>query len=187
MKERFLRQIYRFDSEREAYQVVIDLDNYRDVYSDWDYSPMVNRDLDDDLLDYLMDCSREIGLSRVMEVIFYIPKGIVNESREEKSVEGFRHYFRYRIRKVKGERLRLFKKSGMLFGVGILFLTTANLLPQRVESTFIGELLSEGLFIGAWVAMWEIFTAFFFDIQDLNLRIRHYMRLQKIPVRYRTK
>ncbi len=187
MKERFLQQIYPYDPNLEIYQVVINLDDYRDVYSDWDYSPLVNRDLDDDLFDYLMGCSREIGLKRSMEVIFYIPGSIVDKSREAKSITGFSRYFSYRIRKVKGERGRVLRKSGILFSVGSLFLLAANTLQHQVGLNFTGELVSEGLFIGAWVAIWEIFSVFFFDIQELNWKIRHFERLREIPVRYQIK
>lgn len=184
MKERHLKQMYAYDSTQKVYQIGIALDNYRDVYSEWDYSPMANRDLDDDLFDYLMDCSKEIGLKRAIEVHFFIPPNIVDVQREKKSVEGFRHYFAYRIRKVKGERMRILQRSVLLFGLGGFFLLTANILQTKVELKLVGELLSEGLFIGAWVAIWEIFSSFLFDYQDLNLKIRHYERLKKAPLAY---
>lgn len=187
MKERFLQQIYPYDPNGKIYLVVINLDDYRDVYSDWDYSTLLNRDLDDDLFDYLMGCSQEIGLKRSLEVIFYIPSGIVDKNRESKSIVGFSRYFGYRIRKIKGELRRVLRKSGILFSIGSLFLLAANTLQNEVGWNFTGELIVEGLFIGAWVAIWELFSVFFFDIQELNCKAKHFQRLQNAPVRYQTK
>ena len=187
MKDKFLKELYRYDEKNKAYHVVVDLDTYRDVYSEWDYSPMVNRDLDDGLLDFLMDCSSEIGLKRNMVVDFFIPKDIVNKEREKKSIKGFHHYFFYRIRKIISERARKFKKLIILFVIGLLFISVANLLNLFIEDEFTINLISEGLFIGAWVAMWEIFNTFFFHISDLNHKINHYKRLQQVPINYKVK
>ncbi len=100
MKEKELKELYRYNEATLSYHVDITLDLYRDVYSEWDYSPFTNRDLDDDLLDYLMECSYEIGLSRRL------------------------------------------------------------------------------------VALWEIFTIWFFSITKLNYMLRHYRRLQSVVIEY---
>ncbi|MFW5780771.1 MAG: hypothetical protein ACOCWI_04910 [Bacillota bacterium] len=187
MKDKFLKELYRYDEKEKSYHVVVDLDTYRDVYSEWDYSPMTNRDLDDDLLEYLMDCSGEVGLKRKMVIDFYIPKDIVNKKREEKSIKGFHHYFFYRIRKIQSQRGRKFRKLGALLVIGFLFIALANLLNLFIEDEFIINLISEGLFIGAWVALWEIFNTFFFNISELSHRIKHYKRLQAVPINYKVK
>lgn len=187
MKDKYLQEVYRLDKKENAYHVVVDLDTYRDVYSDWDYSPLANRDLDDDLLDYIMDCSEEIGLKRKMVIDFFIPKDIVNQERERKSTTGFHRYFIYQIRRIKGERGRKLKNMLVLFLIGILFLSLANVLKFFTLNEFTSNLISEGLFIGAWVALWEIFHTLFFSIYELNHKIRHYKRLQTVQINYKVK
>lgn len=186
MKDKFLQELYKYDSIDDSYHVTIDLDSYRDVYSEWDYSPVINRDIDDDLIDYLMDCSQEIGLRRNMAIDFYIPDDIVNEEKERKSVIGFHHYFAYRIRKIKAERLRKLNKLYILLIIGVAFLSSANLIGMFITG-FASSIISEGLFIGAWVAVWEIFNTIFFGIGELSRKLKHYNRLRMIPINYKVK
>lgn len=187
IKDKFLRKLYNYNELNKAYHVVIDLENYRDAYSDWDYSPMNNRDLDEDLFEYLMECSYEIGLSRKMAIDFYIPREIANEEREKKSKTGFRHYFSYQIRKINNERYDKFKTTVTLFTIGFVFLFFANYLDGRIHYPVVDEFIKEGLFIGAWVAIWEVFSALFFDVKKLTNKIKHYRRLKEIEIRYQFK
>jgi hypothetical protein len=187
MKDKMLKSVYRYDALDDSYHVVIDLDTYRDVYSEWDYSPVTNRDLDEDLIEYLLDCSIELALKRKMVVDFYIPSEIVNHKRERKSVNGFRHYFAYQIRRIKSDRLQMLKNSTILLAIGILFLTIAILSEGKIDNHLLSKLVTEGLFIGAWVALWEIFSTLFFDVKKLSDKINHYDRLMKIDINYKVK
>jgi hypothetical protein len=187
MQDKFLKEMYKYDETDNSYHVVIDLDTYRDVYSEWDYSPFANRDIDDDLFEYMMECSHEIGLKRNMAIDFYIPENIVNPDKERKSILGFRHYFVYRIRKIKAERLRKLKKLAVLFIIGIAFLSIANTLNLLFDNIFAINILTEGLFIGAWVAVWEIFNTLFFSVNELVDKIKHYQRLNKMQIYYKVK
>lgn len=184
MKDKILREIYEYDKESKTYIARIDLDSYRDVYSEWDYSPLINRDLDDDLLEYLVECSFEIGIKRKMAITFFIPAGIYNEISERRSIEGFRHYFGYQIRKIKNERMRQWKTIILFTVIGLLMMLASVFLEPYLTNIIAYRTIVEGLNIGAWVALWEIFTILFFDINKLNLKIKHYKRLQEVSIRY---
>lgn len=187
MKDTFLKTLYNYDETDDTYHIVIDLDTYREVYSSWDYSPLSYRDLDNELQQYLMDCSNEIGIKRKIAIDFYIPKEIVNEEREAKSIKGFRSYFFYRIRKLKSERIRKIKASSVLLIIGILLLSLANFLELYISNMYASKLITEGLFIGGWVAMWEIFSTFFFVVNGINHKLKHFKRLQNVPINYKEK
>ena len=187
MQDKFLKEQYKYDSNDNSYHVVIDLDTYRDVYSEWDYSPIANRDIDEDLLKYIMDCSEEIGIKRNMVIDFYIPNEIFNLEREKKSIKGFHQYFFNKIRKILSERVRKIKKLFVLLIIGMAFLSMAGLISSLAVGQFVGGLLAEGLIIGDWVAMWEIFNTLYFSISELNHKIRHYKRLQNVPINYKIK
>jgi len=184
MKEKMLKELYRYNKVEVSYHVDITLDSYRDVYSEWDYSPFTNRDLDDDLLDYLMECSYEIGTRRNLVISFHLPQELKDEKKEMRSIEGFRHYFSYRIRKLKGEQVRQIRNTLMLTVIGVLLLVFAYFLEEAVPVDFFSKTIVEGLYIGAWVALWEIFTIWFFSITQLNYMLKHYRRLQKVVIEY---
>lgn len=182
MKEKTLKQYYKYDKESKTYHVDIDLDAYRDVYSEWDYSPMVNRDLDEDLIEFILECSYEIGLKRKLKIVFHIPEKMIHHEREEKSKQGMYHYFAYQIRKKKGHMFRLLKTSILYLLVGIMFLVAAVSM-HKVDQLFFNT-LQEGLYIGAWVALWEIFSIWFFKMSEIRTEIKHFRRLETIEISY---
>lgn len=182
MRDKTLKQYYRFNHSKGIYLVDVDLDEYRDVYSEWDYSPMVNRDLDDDLIEYILEASFEIGLKRDMGLVFHIPKELENESRERRSILGIRHYFQYQIRKVRGQIMRQLKTSLIFLLIGMGFLVTAITLPT--QTNIVLTTIREGLFIGAWVALWELFSIWFFQMAELRLKIKHYRRIIAMEIHY---
>jgi hypothetical protein len=187
MKDKYLKRLYRFDENDKSYHVVIDLDTYRDVYSEWDYSPYNNRDLDEDLLEYLVECSEEISLKNKMVIDFYVPKEIVDPEREKKSILGFREYFSYSLRKIKSLKLRKLKNSFFFFLIGVGLYIGSNILKTSILNIYLSDILSEGLFIGAWVAIWEIFSILFFEVSNLNYKMKHFKRLKSASIFYHEK
>ena len=187
MKDKALKEFYHYNKSEKTYEVRIDLDQYRDVYSEWDYSPMINRDLDEDLIEFLLESSYEIGLTKKMKIIFFIPKSLEDQAKEVKSVEGMRHYFDYQIRRVRGQVFRKLKMSLVFLVIGLGFLLLAGLSRIYSQGDFFSISFSEGLYIGAWVALWEIFSIWFFQISDLRRKIRHFKRLSIIEIKYLSK
>jgi hypothetical protein len=187
MKDKSLKNIYTYDQVTHEYLVKIDLDNYRDVYSEWDYAPMVNRDLDDDLIEFLLESSYEIGLKRKMSIVFFIPKQLEDKKKEERTSLGMQHYFKYQIRRIKGQLMRQIKVSIFFLILGLLFLISATFIQQSFKNGFLMHTLTEGLYIGGWVALWEIFSIWFFQIAEHKRKIKHFKRLQASKLSYKPK
>lgn len=184
MNDKLLRELYRYNPEDKSYNVDIELNEYRDVYSEWDYSPFINRDLDEDLLKYLMECSIEISRKRKMIVNFFLPEYLFDKQREERSKEGIKHYFSYKARKIKFSRWTLIRNS-LIFGiVGSFFLATSYFMEYYMQDEVALKLMSEGLKIGAWVAIWEIFSIVFFEVNEINSKLKHYNTLKDLIIVY---
>ncbi len=187
MNDKLLKEIYRYKKDDKSYNVDIELDAYRDVYSEWDYSPFINRDLDEDLLDYLIECSLEISTKRKMIVNFFLPNYLFDKGREDRSKEGINHYFSYRIRKTRLHRWSLVRNSLIFGALGALFLVASYYIELSTKDEVILKLVSEGLIIGAWVAIWEIFSILFFQVNELNSKLKHFNRLKELSFRYHYK
>ncbi|WBW97277.1 hypothetical protein [Oceanirhabdus sp. W0125-5] len=185
MKKIDLKKLYSYDDKEKAFNIDINLDYYRDVYSEWDYSPIANRDLDEDLLDYLMSCSYEIPLKNKVIINFYLPANIKDENREKKSIIGIKNYFSYKIRKVYLKRFRMIKNTLIYLFVGIGLLLGAYMIQNIITNNFLLQVLPEGLLIGAWVLIWEIFSIWFFQVSKLGFKLKHYKRLKNSTIIYR--
>jgi len=187
MKDKELRKIYRFSSKDNAYYLDIQLEDYRDAYSEWDYSPFINRDLDDDLIEYIMACSYEIPRSRNMIINFHLINQQYDAKREKRSIQGMYNYFDYRLRKIRNTRIRTFRDTIAFLVVGSILLVLGALADRYISGSIIAQLLSEGLFIGGWVMIWEMFSTWFFNIRNLTYEIKHFLRLKETSIIYEYK
>ncbi|MDD2371235.1 MAG: hypothetical protein PHQ32_04465 [Firmicutes bacterium] len=178
-----LKNIYSIDS-KDDFIIDLQLDRYRDVYSDWDYSPYQNRDLDDDLVEYLLECSYEIGHHYKMKVLFHLPKMIKDKNKELVSIKGIRHFFAYQYKRNKTQMLRVIRDTLIFFLLGILMITIGTILKNSLTINLFNQVLIEGLYIGGWVMMWEMFSTWFFQVNKYRNKIKHFKRLQNIEYEY---
>jgi hypothetical protein len=59
MKNKKFKLSRFYKVKKNNVSIDIKFDQYRDVYSEWDFSPFTNRDLDDDFVEYLYETSLE--------------------------------------------------------------------------------------------------------------------------------
>jgi hypothetical protein len=182
MKKIDLKRLYRYDMEKELYYIDIQLEDYRDAYSSWDYSSLNNRDLDDDLTEYLLECAYELTAKNKIMIDFHILHQDKDDTREERTREGIYNYFNYEIRKLSNQRLRLIRDTFYFFLIGSIFLLAGSIIAHLFTETIVTNLISEGFFIGGWVMIWEMFTTWFFNINKLTHTIKTYRKLRDIPI-----
>lgn len=183
-KHEDLKKIYRFDKESNSYNIDIGIDFYRDLYSDWDFAPIHNRDIDEDLMNFIEDCSGEIPINTKIRINFFLPKKMFNKKREEKSIIGLKNFFNYSIKKLIFKRREMIQSTIIYGSLGSLFLIFGFFLQSVLTNVFLSEFLPEGLFIGGWVLIWEIFSIIFFKLRTIGKRINNHRRLLNSEILY---
>lgn len=181
------KKIYRYNKKKDTYFLDIALDYYKDIYDEWDFSPVRNRDLDKELIEYLEGCSHEIPLKSKIEINFHLPERLLDEDKERESIQGFRHYFKYSFTKLIYERRRYLWSTVMYAAFGMSLLVGGFLIRGRIEATKelrILSLIPEGLYIGAWVLIWEVFSMLLFEYRNLRRRIFEHKRLVAAKIVY---
>lgn len=177
MKLKELKKMYKFSTENNAFIIDIQLEDYRDAYSDWDFSPFTNRDLDEDLSDYLLECSREIPSKYKLIVDFHIISQLRNDNREEKSIIGMHNYFKYQLRKLRNKKVQVLMDVVTFLSIGSILLLVGFYFDEFFKESILLSVLAEGFFVGGWVMLWEMFSTWFFDLKKLKNRYKHYERL----------
>ena len=168
--------------------ILIDVtaDRAEDLYSDFDRSaPYIRRDLDPELVDYLIHDARELG--RVpFAVQFTLARRPDDEgrSRIRRSVNSF---FLYLVEVQRRKVRQLVRRSLVLFciGLGLLFASVWTNSGINPESAVIATVFAQGLTIAAWVSLWEALATFLIDwlphLGDITL----YRRLANASLRFR--
>ena len=181
------KKFYRYDSRQERFYIDIDLDFYRELYNEWDFSPQHNRDLDQDLLDYLEHCCYEIPRRHALCISLNLPVAVRDPEREKRSIEGFRNYFTYLVRREQSRSKIYYQKIAAFLTLGSVLLISASLLEHQLNFYLKTNLLSEGILVGGWVCFWEVFSILFFQLSEHRKKIRTFSRLlnAQIVFRYR--
>ncbi|MBN1410192.1 MAG: hypothetical protein JW969_05055 [Spirochaetales bacterium] len=174
---------YRYSGNTVYIDIRIDF--YREIYNEWDFSPMVNRDLDDDLLEYIESSAEEIPQKYSLCIVFNIPRNLKDADKEEKSIKGFHYFFTYQIRRIKIERKKNFRSAFMYGFFGLVLIFIAYFLRQASFNIPFFDVIIEGFFIGGWVLFWELFSSIFFKHRNIIHRKNTLERLMKSTIMYR--
>jgi len=176
MKKSYLKKIYRFDNQKEAYIIDVDLDYYEEIFNDWDASPVRKKDLDPDLVHYLETSSEEIPKRNNLTLHFSLPLAQKDKEKEKKVLAGIRNYYNSTLYFTKKDLSYNFRKIAFFITLGFSFILFAYLAQNELNLNLGFDVLIEGVFIGGWVLLWEAFSLFFFSMHELRKKRRMYLR-----------
>lgn len=179
------QKVYRYDSGKDLFFIDIDLDFYREIYNAWDFSPQINRDLDEDLLEYLENCCAEIPPRHAICISLNLPEAVYAPEREARSREGFTNFFTYLVRRERSRSKNFYQKIAFFIALGSLLLVLASVMQHQLNSFLHTDILSEGIVVGGWVCFWEVFSILFFELAEHRKKIRTFRRLLNAEIIFR--
>ena len=149
--------------ERGSFLIEIRLRELRQLFNTLDPAPFYEKDLDPAAEEYLVSAMREIG-AHPSRLVLHLPRGTTGEDAYG-VVLAIRNYFVHRSRHTR-EQLRLLFVRGLIsLLIGLAFLVACLSLRQllAVSSDPFMTVLSEGLLILGWVAMWKPVEIFLYE------------------------
>lgn len=176
MKKPYLKKIYRYDNQKQAYIIDIDLDYYQEIFNDWDASPVRKKDLDPDLVHYLESSSEEISKKNNLTIHFSLPVDQKDKSKEKKVLAGIHNYYNSTLYFTRKELNFSLRKIALFVTLGFSFILFAYLAQNQLNLNLGFDVLIEGVFIGGWVLLWEAFSLFFFSMHELRKKKSMYIR-----------
>lgn len=186
MKRDFLS---RYEKDGQG-NIIVDVSARRveDLYNDFDKSaPYIRRDLDQDLADYLIECARELG--RVQFIIRFTLADSPDEPRSLRIKRSLNTYFLYLAETEIQKILQMFRRSSILFaiGLGILFVAVSLNRILGPERSVTANVFAEGLTIAAWVSLWEALAIFLVEWFPHRKNVMLYRRLANAQIIFRSK
>ncbi len=149
-----------------------------DLYNDFDKSaPYIRRDLDQDLADYLIECARELG--RAPFIIRFTLANPPDESKSSRIRHSLNTYFLYLAETEIQKILQMFRRSVILFAIGLCILFVAVSLNRLLgpERSVTANVFAEGLTIAAWVSLWEAIAIFLVEWFPHRKNVALYKRM----------
>lgn len=165
--------------------IEIALDQYSDIFNEWDPAPFKRREIDADLELYLEGSAEEIPSKYPIELYFIIPAGSRNQLMEQESRSALKSFFTFRIYFLKRDLRKVNIRILRYLVTGFILLWVGTIYPGHTSDAPWATVITEGIFIGGWVFLWEAVSLFFFSNRDLYQRRKMYKRLLDSPIFFR--
>jgi len=170
------RILDRYETMQDG-NVIIDVAARRieELYDNFDKrAPYHRKDFDDDLVEYLTGCVREIGQPAFV-VRFTIEQGLSKELMEMVR-SGMHSFFMYRMEVEYAALKKMIRTSSLLLLSGVLILALSLWVSRffllNGDGSFSDRFFVEGLTIIAWVSIWEGLATFLLNFTPHLYRIR---------------
>jgi len=185
---RLVNQLQSYYREEEGtYLIEIKLNQLQQVFNSLDPSPFLDRDLDDNAENYIINSVDEFPLNTPLKLVFYLPSNEQNTARHLLP-SALHNYFDYR-QQGEQRKLRTIWRQGrisLLIGLSFLFvcLSLSELISRFGTDTFI-HFLEEGLLISGWVALWRPLEIFLYEWWPVSHQQKIFAKLAYIPIEIR--
>lgn len=143
--------------------IEITLRELKQLFNTLDPAPFHEKDLDPAAEEYIVSAVRELG-SQPSRLMLQLPQGTTDDEACG-AVEAIRNYFADRTRHAREQLRLLFVRGVISLLIGLAFLATCLSVRELLMATVQrgDAILSEGLLILGWVAMWKPVEIFLYD------------------------
>jgi RsiW-degrading membrane proteinase PrsW (M82 family) len=186
MEKLKLKDLYTYHLESNKYVLEIDIDQYQDMFNTWDAAPLKRKDIEPDLMDYLETAGRDIPLKYDLIISFIMPEAARDEKKEVMAKDALSMQFRYAISQVNASLTFNYRRILTFLIMSLIFLFINYLLRDALLNQALTIAL-EGLLVGGWFLLWNVFSIFILDNSVLNKRKRVLARYVKTDVVFTSK
>lgn len=172
----------RYEKDQQGnYILNVSIPKYKSLYDDFDktMTSFLKKDLDEDFVNYIIECASEIGTKRD----FIIRLDILDENKDElkeiKIKESFQTYFSYLIENEKNHIGKMIRKSVFNMIMAFVFIFFSMVLYSVQGSSLFDKTIVEGFNIVAWVAMWQVMENVLFDWRPSFEKIKVYKTIKE--------
>jgi len=138
--------------------IELELHSIMQIFNSFDPAPFHEKELDPEAEEYIYNTVGEFPLKKPLGIILYVPPSEVDKETEHTLKEAIRNHFSYRkvLTDIELRRLLQRGRRNMIIAIVFLFLCLLIIrLLSTLEGDLVNTMLSEGLTIIGWVAMWE--------------------------------
>lgn len=161
-----------------AYSIDVKLHAIGDLFKSIDPSPLVERDIDDEIEEFIVGWAREAPHGAKLRVVIHLQQAELFDAPKIRT--SIANYFAYLSDRQKQRIRRLLHDGRRALAIGLLFLLACSLLGPGLSTIIggaVGSMLKEGLLIIGWVANWRPVEIFLYDWRPMREQLRIYDRL----------
>lgn len=177
-----------YGREGKCYLIEMHLSEVRRLFNSLDPAPFIEKDLDADAESYIVDTVLDFPPAIALKLVIYLPAHECDSEQAHSIPEAVRNYFDYRAHHADMNlRFMLLQGRASLI-IGLLFLfgcLAAREMLGAMDAGLVRDILSEGLLICGWVAMWRPIQIYLYDWWPIRRMRRSYEKIRAMPVEVR--
>jgi hypothetical protein len=168
--------------------VEIRLSRLQQLFNSLDPSPFHEKDLDADAEEYIVGSVDEFPLPQPLRLVIQLPADQLALAESANLQDAIHNYFAYRLAEAR-RRVRFQLREGRIaLVIGLLFLFLCTSIREAILAFGHGtasQMLSEGLLILGWVAMWRPLQIFLYEWWPIRHHGRVFAKLATMRVELR--
>lgn len=177
--------MYPFNQKTNTVTIPMRLKTYADLYNPIDPSPAPTRDLSEEVVDYLVQCSDEIDLGYKLELSIEMLAVDRDDASERDCGKSIRSFFTHEIFVTNNRKNRNSRDALKHLLISLSCLSIWVISEQFNFGGVFFDIIKEAILIGGWVFMWESVTHNFIQIAPITEEIRRYQRIIDAPIHFR--
>ena len=161
--------------------------DFRQLYDSRDPSPFHERDLDEDLVHYLVMSCEEIKHEEPLKIVVNSPQLLGETQQLSDFILAFHQYFEHELWATKNELHNLFRQGrvSLLFGLLFLMICVFGAIRFVGDVNVFNRVIHEGLIIMGWVALWKPINIFLYEWWPYRRKMRVYKRLSEVKIEFK--
>lgn len=169
---------------RHPHTIRMRLRDVNQLFNSMDPSPFIERDLDDDAEEFIVDWAQEFPPKAPVRLSIVLEQWPA-EDPKELIHQAVHNYFAHRARLTQLEFRSLMKQGRTSLVIGLAFLASCLVIIKTLLSGEEGawaSVLRESLTIAGWVAMWRPMQIYLYEWWPLRRRARIFVKLSHMSV-----
>jgi hypothetical protein len=159
------------------------LDNYDDIFSDFDPRHYSQRAISDDLLSETRRASRDKA-SGIIELKFMVPENKRNSAHESVIKKRLREHFRRHYTRLQEEVKEMVKQGVIFTAFGIILMLIASFVMFNFKSSFYSNFFIILLEPGSWFLFWEGLRQIVFEPKNKKSELDFYRKMAKCEITF---
>ena len=157
------------------------------LFNSMDPAPFHERDLDSEVVDYIVDWAQEVAPEAPLELIVTVHHAAPPANGAALISDAVHTSFQRRALAKRRALKKLLREGRISLVIGIAFLAAAIFISDYLAGFISNEnyawLVQESVVIGGWVALWHPLNIFLYDWWPLRAERRLFERLVRMQVK----
>jgi hypothetical protein len=175
----------RYRKHGESTLIEMKLNSAMQLFNSLDPSPFHEKDLDDDAAEYIVSTARDFPRNTPLRLEIYLPPDEIRKDTEESVTHAIHNFFDYKEQVTDSDLRAILRQGRASLVIGLLFLSACLFGRELVGNLLHGtarEILSEGLLISGWVAMWRPIQIFLYEWWPIRSKRGLYHKLSHLKI-----